>query len=191
MTQPDLFSTRNHSRLTGGHLHLRRDQLQQWQAQVASHQEAARLGGVSHQGELFAPAQSSLLPYGIDPFLLLPQPLSFWRWPEPPSQGAAHYFVIDDDSHLPHSLLLYVGETSQAAQRWKGQHDCKAYLASYLEVLQAVELTSAISVRFWCDAPLQRAARRVEEAQLIQYWRPPFNREMQGRWQTPFTALAN
>lgn len=192
MTQPDLFPTGDDSALVGGELHLRRDQLQHWQAGVASHQKAARLGGSGHQGELFATtAQDSLLPCGIDPFLLLPQPLSFWRWPEPPNQGAAHYFVIDDAFHLPHSLLLYVGETGQAARRWKGSHDCKAYLGSYLQVLQTVGLATAVSVRFWCDAPSQRTTRRAQETRLIQYWQPPFNREMQGRWRTPFTALAD
>ena len=191
MTQPDLFPAGDDSLLVGGDLHLRRDQLQAWQAGVASHQQAARLGGNGHQGELFATAQASLLPYGIDPFSLLPQPLSFWRWLEPPNRGAAHYFVVDDACHLTHALLLYVGETGQAARRWKGSHDCKAYLASYLQTLQTVDLTAAVSVRFWCDAPSQRAARRAQETRLIQYWQPPFNREMQGRWRTPFTALAD
>ncbi len=191
MTQPDLFSARDDGRLASGHLCLRRDQVQQWQALVASHQKAARLGESGHQGELFATAQTSLLPYGIDPFQLLPQPLSFWRWPESPNQGAAHYFVIDDAPHLHHSLLLYLGETGQAAQRWKGSHDCKAYLASYQQVLQTVGLAATVSVRFWCDAPSQRTARRAQETRLIQYWRPPFNREMQGHWRTPFTALAD
>lgn len=191
VTQPNLFPTGGDNRLVGGHLRLRRDQLQHWQAGVASRQQAARLGESGHQGQLFAAPQDALLPCGIDPFRLLPQPLSFWRWPEPPNQGAAHYFVIDDAPHLPHSLLLYVGETGQAARRWKGSHDCKAYLASYLQALQTVKLTAAVSVRFWCDAPSQRTARRAQETQLIQYWQPPFNREMQGRWRTPFTALAD
>jgi len=188
--QPDLFPTGDDSRLTGGHLHLRRDQLQHWQARVASHQKAARFGESGQQGELFATAQDCLLPYGIDPFRLLPQPLSFWRWPEPANQGAAHYFVIDDASHLPHPLLLYLGETGEAARRWKGGHDCKAYLASYLQTLRTVELAAAVSVRFWCDAPSRQTARRAQETRLIHYWQPPFNREMQGRWRTPFTALA-
>lgn len=190
MTQPDLFPAGDDGLPVGGDLRLRRDQLQHWQASVASHQQAARLGERGYQGNLFATTPAPLLPYGIDPFSLLPQPLSFWRWPTPPNQGAAHYFVIDDDARLPHSLLLYVGETGQAAQRWKGSHDCKAYLASYQQTLQTVGLTAAISVRFWCDAPSQQTARRAQETRLIQYWQPPFNREMQSRWRTPFTALA-
>ena len=190
MTQPDLFSGGGGSLPLDGDLRLRRDQLQHWQAGVAIHQQAARLGENGHQGELFATAQPSLLPYGIDPFSLLAQPLSFWRWPDSPNQGAAHYFVVDDAPHLPHSLLLYVGETGEAAQRWKGSHDCKDYLASYLQTLQTVNLAAAVSVRFWCDAPSQRTTRRIQEARLIHYWQPPFNREMQGRWRTPFTALA-
>ena len=32
-------------------------------------------------------------------------------------------------------LLLYVGETCQADRRWKGEHDCKSYLAAYGEAL--------------------------------------------------------
>ncbi|MCY4055887.1 MAG: GIY-YIG nuclease family protein [Cyanobacteria bacterium MAG CAR4_bin_6] len=190
MTQPALFPPGDDRRLSGDPLHLRRDQLQHWQAAVASHQQTARRGGSGCQGELFAAAQASL-PCGIDPFLLLPQPLNFWRWPVASNEGAAHYFVIDAADHLPHPLLLYVGETGQAAQRWKGSHDCKAYLATYLQALQTVELAAAVSVRFWCDAPLQRTARRAQEARLIHHWRPPFNRQTQGRWRTPFTALAD
>ena len=189
--QPHLFPTGDDTRVGGDRLHLRRDQLQRWQAQVASHQQAARRGGTSRQGELFAVARDSPLPYGIDPFQLLPQPLNFWRWPDPPNRGSAHYFVIDDAPHLPHSLLLYVGETVQAAHRWRGNHDCKRYLASYLQVLQAVDVATALSVRFWCDAPSQQGARRAQETRLIQYWQPPFNKEMQSRWQAPFTALAD
>lgn len=191
MTQPALFPPGDNRRIIGGYLHLRRDQLQHWQADVASHQQTARRGGSGCQGELFAAAQASPMPCGIDPFLLPPQPLSFWRWPVAPNEGAAHYFVIDAAGHLPHALLLYVGETGQAARRWKGSHDCKAYLASYLQALQTVELAAAVSVRFWCDAPPQRTVRRAQEAQLIHHWQPPFNRQTQGRWRTPFTALAD
>ncbi|HBP53018.1 MAG TPA: hypothetical protein DD643_01085, partial [Synechococcus sp. UBA8638] len=70
MTQPALFPPGDDRRLIGDHLHLRRDQLQHWQADVASHQQAARRGGSGCQGELFAAAPASPLPCGIDPFLL-------------------------------------------------------------------------------------------------------------------------
>ncbi len=190
MTQPALFPLRDITPLVNDNLHLGQPLLQHWQNRVARHQEAAHQGQNSHQGELWTAIGSSPLPCGIDPFQLQPQPLSFWRWPKSTNQGAAHYFVIDEAHHLLHPLLLYVGETRQAAHRWKGSHDCKDYLASYAEVLQRAGLTTILSVRFWCDAPSKQKARRDQESQLIQYWQPPFNREMQHRWQTPFTALA-
>ena len=184
-------------------LTLRRDQLCHWQHLIATHQQKARQAEDRCQGELFADrshqdrAGSSLLsqpeaglPCGLDPFLLPPQPLSFWRWPESPHRGAAHYFVVDSSPHLPHPLLLYVGETGEAARRWKGDHDCKSYLSTYAAVLQSAGLPINLSIRFCCDAPVALHHRRAQEQQLIRYWCPPFNREMQDRWQTPFTALS-
>ena len=119
---------------------------------------------------------------------LAPQHLQFWRWPERQPDGAALYFVLDRPPHMEGALLLYVGETKQADRRWKGEHDCKGYLAAYGEALQQANLQSQLSIRFWHDAPSERRARQALEQALIRHWLPPFNKETRGRWATPFTA---
>jgi hypothetical protein len=124
----------------------------------------------------------------LDPLALAPQHLQFWRWPEASASGAALYFVIDRPPHLNSSILLYVGETAQADRRWKGEHDCKSYLAAYGDALQQVGLGSQLSIRFWSDAPMAVRPRRALEQALIRHWLPPFNKETRGRWATPFTA---
>ena len=181
---------------------LLRHQLQEWQRAVAAHQ--ARLfagsGEGVHQAALFegpeteAPVKAGL---GINPLELQAQPLSFWRWPDPPQRGAALYFVLDSFvlegplaalGHGPQPLLLYVGETGRADRRWKGEHDCKQYLAAYSEALARVNLGSRLSIRFWLDVPGATRARRTLEQALIQRWLPPFNKETRQRWATPFTT---
>ena len=114
--------------------------------------------------------------------------MSFWRWPEPSHRGAAIYLVMDRPVQLEQPLLLYVGETLAAERRWKGDHDCKAYLAAYGEALQRCDLSAQLSIRFSCDVPRATRARRALEQQLIQRWWPPFNKETRQRWATPFTA---
>ena len=95
---------------------------------------------------------------------------------------------MDRPAQLEQPLLLYVGETLAAERRWKGDHDCKAYLAAYGEALQRCELSARLSIRFSCDVPRATRARRALEQQLIQRWWPPFNKETRQRWATPFTA---
>jgi len=124
----------------------------------------------------------------LDPLALAARNLQFWRWPESQGQGAALYFVLDRPPHLAGALLLYVGETGQADRRWKGEHDCKAYLSAYGEALQQAGLGSSLSIRFWRDAPVEVRPRRALEQALIRHWLPPFNKETRGRWATPFTA---
>jgi len=155
-------------------------------------------GLITDQGNLFSaaglvsPGEAAADPCvraaNLDPLALVAQPLQFWRWPEAPQRGAALYFVIDRPSHLATPLLLYVGETGQADRRWKGEHDCKDYLAAYGEALQQVGLECQLSIRFWSDAPAQVRERRALEQALIRLWQPPFNKETRGRWATPFTT---
>ena len=83
---------------------------------------------------------------------------------------------------------LYVGETGRADRRWKGDHDCKRYLAAYGEALRKAGLPMALSIRFWCDVPTATGPRRALEQALIRRWLPPFNKETRERWATPFTA---
>lgn len=168
------------------------DLLIHWQGRVGSHQRRVSLGEAGG-----APGQLALLQAcqgrerhtpaaAIDPLSLTPQSLQFWRWPVAPHQGAAIYFVVDRPPHLEDPLLLYVGETGRADRRWKGEHDCKSYLAAYGEALQHAGLETRLSIRFWCDAPRDVRPRRDLEQALIRRWWPPFNKETRDRWATPF-----
>ena len=188
--QGDLFAT---TALGGSvpdpDLPLQQDQLLRWQQQLHAHQAPLFRGepAAARQVSLFldAPADNAAT---FDPLALTPLPLSFWRWPVSPHQGAAIYLVLDRPANLEQPLLLYVGETMAADRRWKGEHDCKAYLAAYGEALQRCSLSPCLSIRFSSDVPRSTRARRALEQQLIQRWLPPFNKETRQRWSTPFTA---
>lgn len=179
-------------------LPLLRQQLLTWQGRLAEHQgplyAEAAAGGAAPllQGQLFPmaadPGDPDAVALRFDPLSLSPQSLSFWRWPRLPQRGAALYLVMDRPAGLPVPLLLYVGETGRADQRWKGDHDCKGYLAAYGEALARVGLEARPSIRFWSDVPAAVSPRRALEQALIRRWLPPFNKETRERWATPFTA---
>ena len=178
-------------------LPLLKHQLEDWQQRLAQHQRPLFDGqrGPAEQGLLFPQAQAhaggdapEVAAAQFNPLDLRPQALSFWRWPQAPQQGAALYFVVDQPSPASSPLLLYVGETGRADQRWKGEHDCKSYLAAYSEALLKANLNLQLSIRFWLDVPAQVKPRRALEQALIQRWLPPFNKETRARWATPFTA---
>jgi hypothetical protein len=188
-------------------LPLRRDQLLAWQQRVQAHQaplfaslpaeapgqpvNGAGSPASDQQGSLFAspsPGTPTALAGQCNPLGLTPLALDFWRWPQPPHRGASLYFVFDRPDPLPWPLLLYVGETGRADRRWKGEHDCKGYLAAYAEALGRADLSPMLSIRFWCDVPTQPRARRQLEQLLIRRWASPFNKENRDRWATPFTA---
>jgi len=173
---------------------LLQQQLLAWQGRVAAHQgplfrrEAA--GAAAAQGMLFEPpaAGAEAAARALDPLRLEAQSLAFWRWPSAPQRGAAIYLVVDRPAHLQEPLLLYVGETGRADQRWKGDHDCKSYLAAYGELLNKANLAPRLGIRFWGDVPADLRPRRALEQALIRHWLPPFNKETRDRWATPFTA---
>jgi hypothetical protein len=180
---------------------LLRHQLLDWQRRLAAHQgplfaaaaaatdPAPRQGGLfAAEPDLAAPLDPELRAARLDPLALQPQSLSFWRWPTAPQRGAALYLVIDRPPHPSPPLLLYVGETARADRRWKGDHDCKGYLAAYSEALRRADLTPRLSIRFWSDVPAATRPRRALEAAMIRRWQPPFNKETRGRWATPFTS---
>ncbi len=179
-------------------LPLQRQQLLAWQGRLAEHQgplfAAASAGGAAAllQGQLFPMAADPGDPVDVarrfDPLSLSPQSLSFWRWPRLSQCGAALYLVMDRPAGLPVPLLLYVGETGRADQRWKGDHDCKGYLAAYGEALARVGLEARPSIRFWSDVPAAVSPRRALEQAMIRRWLPPFNKETRERWATPFTT---
>ena len=177
-------------------LPLQRRQLLDWQERLRAFQsprfEAVARGHAISAGQIDLFSNAALGPAAmlqrLDPLALAAQHLQFWRWPEQTPGGAALYFVLDRPPHLDGQLLLYVGETSQADKRWKGEHDCKRYLAAYGEAVQQAGLGSGLSIRFWRDAPAEVKPRRALEQALIRHWLPPFNKETRGRWATPFTA---
>ncbi len=192
MRQGDLFPTAAMATGTShGELALQPHQLLAWQERLAAFQAplfaASAPPGPPAQGELF-PGQPAATAPGIQPLQLQPQALNFWRWPSPPQRGAALYFVIDGPARLPTPLLLYVGETGQADRRWKGEHDCKSYLAAYTDALRRTGLDDRLTIRFWLDVPQAVKPRRRLEQQLIRHWQPPFNKETRDRWATPFQA---
>lgn len=121
-------------------------------------------------------------PLRLDPFSLTAQNIEFWRSPADEPGLAALYFVIDQE--LP--LLLYVGETCKANQRWKGVHDCKRYVRNYVEAHRIHHLPVSVSIGFWPHAPEQTRARQRMERSLIEQWRSPFNKENWKHWGTPF-----
>ncbi len=190
---------------------LLRRQLLSWQKRLLAHQAplftraasgpGAALAAGASQGVLFAAtdmagavgggageAAASELASRLNPLELRAQSLAFWRWPSAPQQGAAIYLVMDRPADSASPLLLYVGETGCADRRWKGDHDCKNYLAAYSEALGLAELATSLSIRFWCDVPSDSRGRRRLEQLLIRHWLPPFNKETRERWATPFTA---
>jgi hypothetical protein len=178
-------------------LPFQRQQLLAWQERLAAYQaplwaEPSDGVGEAEQASLaFAspdPPTPTARARALRPLTLPAQSLAFWRWPEAPHQGPVLYLVLDRPAHLAEPLLLYVGETARADQRWKGAHDCKSYLAAYREALTRADLSATLSIRFWCEAPAATSARRALEQALIQRWKPPFNKETRGRWSTPFTA---
>lgn len=177
-------------RQTDAVLPLQRTQLLAWQERLHTHQ-APLFRGDHHdsaQATLFAESPPTDPALSLNPLTLTPLPLNFWRWPTSPQAGAAIYLVLDRPAALEQPLLLYIGETMAADKRWKGEHDCKSYLAAYSEALQSCGLTQRLSIRFCSDVPRTTRMRRAMEQQLIQRWLPPFNKETRQRWATPFTA---
>ena len=171
-------------------LSLSAPQLRQWQRRIQRHQAPLFAG----HGQPMALQQTQLFEAPADPLAALaplslrPLPLTFWRWPESPHQGAAIYLVMDRPHDLSTPILLYVGETKAADRRWKGEHDCKAYLAAYGDALCSAGLPQQTSIRFWTDVPADTRQRRRLEQALIQAWLPPFNKETRDRWATPFST---
>ncbi len=166
--------------------------IKEWQRKVIQHQSNISQSGYKNinQSSLFE-SKSKKSNETFNPIDLTPLPLSFWRWPETAHKGPAVYFVMDKIISSDENIILYIGETISAEQRWKGEHDCKSYLASYSETLQKANLTTKLNIRFWLDVPSSTKERRKLEQKLIQSWLPPFNKETRKIWATPFTSQIN
>ncbi len=186
-----------HNNFSGGisgadELDLSKELLESWQKRLHAHQSKLFKSprGDLKQGSLFETDELKSLDT-LRPLKLTPLPISFWRWPSAPHSGPAIYLVMDLPEGFNTPILLYVGETTSADRRWKGEHDCKEYLASYSHALAQVGLKSHLSIRFWIDVPESTKERRKMEKKLILLWLPPFNKETRAHWSTPFTAINN
>lgn len=164
-------------------------ELADWQQRVHQFQRQVQGDGPPSQGSLFdlaasAPETSPDPVFAIDPFTLSPRNAEFWREQFDDVGNAALYFVVDHA--LP--ILLYVGETVKANQRWKGTHDCKRYILNYVSAHRRHDRTVAVNIGFWPHAPADRKARQALESALIRRWRSPFNKENWRFWGTPFVG---
>ncbi len=171
-------------------LKIRKETLELWQQKISTYQSPLfKNTPPSHVQNSLFPDFNAPKNNLISPLELTALPLSFWRWPESPHHGPAIYLVMDKSEASSQHLMLYIGETVAANKRWRGEHDCKEYLASYSEALIEANLNPSLSIRFWTDVPKDTKARRQIEQELIQKWLPPFNKETRTRWSTPFTSL--
>tara|TARA_B100000579_G_scaffold80519_1_gene62672 strand:+ start:362 stop:961 length:600 start_codon:yes stop_codon:yes gene_type:complete len=166
--------------------------IKKWQEKIINHQSPIFRSGYRYinQFSLFDSSSEELNEY-FNPTELTPLPLSFWRWPNSMHEGPAVYFVMDKIIDSDENIILYIGETSFAEKRWKGEHDCKNYLSNYSDSLQKANISTKLNIRFWLDVPIKTKDRRKLEQKLIQTWLPPFNKETRKIWATPFTSQIN
>ena len=191
--QGELFNSKNLYTPTSKNnqeLLLNRKTIEDWQGKIYSFQ-SIHFNGESlpeKQVSIFENPSNSIFSDEFNPLSLTPLPIIFWKWPTGPHQGPAVYFVLDQFNNKKDNIVLYIGETLAADQRWKGDHDCKAYLENYCECLQKANMKFLLNIRFWIDVPEKTKTRRDLEQKLIKKWRPPFNKETRSRWSTPFTS---
>lgn len=160
-------------------------ELADWKRSIFQFQEAIHKTPTSTQGTLFETATPSA-GEDLDPFTLPQRNAEFWREQFTDVGNAALYFVIDHEA----DILLYIGETVKANQRWKGTHDCKRYILNYVSAHRVHGLSPQVNIGFWPHAPQARKARQVLERELIRRWRSPFNKENWRMWATPFVAAS-
>ncbi len=157
-------------------------ELQGWKQRIHTFQTTVSVTQPPTQGSLFDPAPVANPADAIAPFDLPQRNAEFWREQFSDAGNAALYFVVDHE--IP--LLLYVGETIKANQRWKGTHDCKRYILNYVAIHRQHDLPVQVNIGFWPHAPEDRQARQALESALIYKWRSPFNKENWRFWGTPF-----
>ena len=190
--QPSLLSNQDlkaaevswaYNRSATEHKPLTAAELTAWKQRLCNFQQTVTLDAGTTQGSLFDHSETSPAD-DIDPFTLPQRNAEFWREQFTDAGNAALYFVVDHEA----DLLLYVGETIKANQRWKGTHDCKRYITNYRTLHFECQSHCKIDIAFWLDAFPDTKRRQGQERDLIQRWRSPFNKENWQRWGTPFTA---
>ena len=157
--------------------------LQAWKQRIQEYQ-AGVPAAADHQASLFGSSpEPQQVAAQIAPFALGQQNFFFFNWPaDRHPDSACLYFVIDTTTNL----LLYIGETCRANQRWKGVHDCKQYVLNYQTLHFQHQIPTAINTVFYWEAPTQTRPRQRLESALIRRWRSPFNKENWRFWGTPF-----
>ncbi|MGF1498848.1 MAG: GIY-YIG nuclease family protein [Elainellaceae cyanobacterium] len=187
--QPSLFSAAEQRAMTppGGvakpRLVIPKPALASWKRNIQTHQQRVRRDQGAQQFSLFGDAAAMPNAAAIDPFSLPVHNFFFFQWPADRHPAApCIYFVLD--TRVP--LLLYVGETCRANQRWKGVHDCKQYVLNYQTLHFQHQLPTTINTAFWWDTPELVHPRQQLELDLIKRWKPPFNKENWRLWGTPF-----
>jgi len=170
---------------TKPHLEIDSEALQTWKAELHRYQCRVRDSQSPRQSALF-PIESAVIdPAIIDPFTLDYHNFFFFNLPaRHHPEDPCIYFVVD--TAVP--ILLYVGETCQANQRWKGVHDCKHYVLNYQSVHFQHRMPTTINTAFWWDTPAQTKPRQLLESGLIARWKSPFNKENWNFWNTPFVG---
>lgn len=194
--QKSLFSVREVPSTSYGQftepLSLSLTALQAWKQRVFQFQQQVKLSSAPEQGSLFGltPTAEEIADT-IAPFTLTRQNTDFWRWQVQDAGTAAYYFVIDYE--LP--ILLYVGETVKANQRWKGEHDCKRYIENYISAHRECDRSTStpaapctVGIAFLHWAPTSTRDRQQLETALIYKWRSPFNKQNWTFWGTPFVG---
>ncbi|MBW4668801.1 MAG: GIY-YIG nuclease family protein [Cyanomargarita calcarea GSE-NOS-MK-12-04C] len=185
INQLDLFSLSEIKPVLGNRtpvLLMDEKTLTKWKNQIIVHQQHVRTSEPIQQNTLFQIPKSHVDPDIIDPFILQPSALSFYRLPVDSPGEACLYFVID----MATNLLLYIGETCKSNKRWKGVHDCKRYIEKYQDLHYRYGLKTAVNIGFWWDAPISTRPRQRLELALIQKWKSPFNKENWKYWVQPF-----
>jgi len=187
--QKSLFSVRElHNTIYGQPVEpmlMSQDALQRWKQRVFQFQHLVNVSVAHQQGDLFGlmPAPNDIAET-VAPFTLPQQNIQFWRWKVEDAGTAAYYFVIDYE--LP--VLLYIGETVKANQRWKGEHDCKRYIENYISAHRELGMSATVGIAFLHLAPTETRARQQIETALIYKWRSPFNKQNWTFWGTPFVG---
>ena len=183
--QLKLFESRTPYRVEQQQRLMSKDALLKWKAKIFKHQQRTLNTEPPQQTSLFDPPKSHCDVDNINPFALRLHNAQFYRLKEH-QERICIYFIIDNA--LP--LLLYVGETMQTAKaRWNGVHDCKDYMANYVELHRKYKLDVKMCSAFWYDTPENRTGRLRLESALIKRWESPFNKENWGKYGKPFGKI--
>jgi len=179
----EIFESNHNSK---NNINLSQNSFLDWREKIYKHQLfiCNNLKNLSLQKSLFVNVEEKFR--NINPFLLSSISINFWRSNKVIHKGPAMYFVVDKLNNS--EIILYIGETNSADNRWKGDHDCKIYINNYKECLTENNFKSHIDIRFYLDVPKEAKIRRKLEQQLIYLWLPPFNKETRNRWATTFTT---